>query len=115
MRNLLYIITFSVFITSCVSPVKDPKEIDINKMKVVVWQLMKADEYYGRTIALDTTWRTNKKNVLFYNQIFELNKIDRAQFYKQMTNMEANPAHFKELMDSVNELSKREKNVLKPP
>ena len=36
----------------------EPKkpQLDINKMKVIVWQLMQADEYYSRASLLDTTW-----------------------------------------------------------
>ena len=48
----------------------------------------------------------------FYQQIFDLNKVDRAQFYKQIEYLEGNPVEFKVLMDSVNELSKREKKPL---
>ena len=83
--------------------------IPIDKMKVVVLQLMKADEHFSRVSAVDSTWRIQKKNLVFYQQIFDLNKVDRAQFYKQIEYLEGNPVEFKILMDSVNELSKREK------
>ena len=83
--------------------------IPIDKMKVVVLQLMKADEHFSRVSAVDSTWRIQKKNLVFYQQIFDLNKVDRVQFYKQIEYLEGNPVEFKILMDSVNELSKREK------
>lgn len=89
--------------------------IPMETMKVVVWQLMKVDELYTRKSIADSTWKSDKKNVQFYHQIFELNKIDKAQFYKQMDNMKMHPNQFKELMDSVNELSKREKNSIIQP
>jgi hypothetical protein len=83
--------------------------IPIDKMKVVVLQLMKADEHFSRVSAGDSTWSKQKKNLIFYQQIFDLNKVDRVQFYKQIEYLEGNPVEFKILMDSVNELSKREK------
>ncbi len=84
--------------------------IPIDKLKVVVWQLMQADEYYNREVVLDSTWKLEKKNVQFYQQIFNYHKIDRVQFYKQMSYLETHPVEFKVLMDSVEALSKREKN-----
>ena len=71
---------------------------------------------YLRKNLKDSTWKGTKKNVQFYKQIFELNKVDRNQFYKQMVNLESHPVEFKALMDSVEELSKREKNkpILNP-
>jgi hypothetical protein len=110
MRRFLMISFISLLHFSCSNEKQYENEIPIDKMKVVIWQLMKADELYTRKSVADSTWKVNKKNVEFYHQIFELNKVDRVQFYKQMDEMKAHPAEFKELMDSVNELSKREKN-----
>jgi hypothetical protein len=84
----------------------------MDKMKVVIWQLMKADEFFIRKAFADSTWKNSRKNVEFYQQIFNLNKIDRVQFYKQINYLETHPADFKILMDSVNELTKREKKPL---
>ena len=78
-------------------------------MKVIVWQLMQADEYYSRASLLDTTWKLSKKNVQMYQQIFNLNKVDRIEFYNTINYLERHPVEFKQLMDSVNEVSKREK------
>jgi ABC-type uncharacterized transport system auxiliary subunit len=93
---------------------KEQKQTDIPliKMKVVVWQLMQADEYFTRYSVTDSTLKKEKKNVQYYQQIFDLNKVDRVQFYKQMRYLETHPVEFKELIDSVNELSKREKTEL---
>ena len=59
MRNTLLIFLLSVL--SCKPTTKKENLIDINKMKVVVWQLMQADEYYTRASLLDSTWKLNKK------------------------------------------------------
>ena len=45
----------------------------------------------------------------FYKQIFELNKVDRNDFFETLTYLQKRPIEFKELMDSTYELSKREK------
>jgi hypothetical protein len=70
---------------------------------------MQADEYYTRVAVVDSSWIADKKNIEFYQQIFDLNKVDRVEFYNTIDYLQRHPIEFKELMDSVNELSKREK------
>lgn len=114
MRNIIKLSLFCFFIISCSSNNKPTTTIEFDKMKLVVWQLMKADEFYIRSSVADSTVITNKKNVQYYQQIFDLYKIDRVAFYKDIEFYESHPVEFKILMDSVNELSKREKNGIKP-
>jgi hypothetical protein len=83
--------------------------VPFDKMKVVLYQLMKADEYYTRSVSADTAMQLEKRNIQFYKQIFELNKVDRNDFYATLTYLQKRPIEFKELMDSAYELSKREK------
>lgn len=84
-------------------------KLPLNKMKVVFWDLMQVDEYYSRTALLDSNWKTNHKQIQLYQQVFDLHKVDRTLFYKTMEYMETNPVAYKELIDSVNALSKRQK------
>jgi len=107
MRNALLI--FLLAVLSCKSTNTKDNLIDINKMKVIVWQLMQVDEYYTRASLLDSNWKLGKKNVQMYQQIFDLNKVDRVAFYKTIGYLERHPIEFKKLMDSANEVSKREK------
>jgi hypothetical protein len=114
MRNSKNFLLFFLLVIAC-SPSKNQTNlIELDKMKVVVWQLMKADEFYLRSSAADSTVIKSKKNVQYYQQIFDLYKIDRVTFYKDIEFYESHPIEFKILMDSVNELSKREKNGIKP-
>ena len=114
MRNIISLSLFCLLISSCSPSKKQSAKIEFNTMKLVVWQLMKADEFYIRSSVADPTVIPSKKNVEYYQQIFDLYKIDRVQFYKDIDFYESHPIEFKTLMDSVNELSKREKNGLKP-
>lgn len=100
-----------VFAAACGKKEQEDGAIPTDKMKVIIWQLMKADEFYTRASSKDSTFKKTHKNVQFYQQIFDLNKVDRVQFYKQMDYLERHPIAFKLVMDSVNELSKREKNT----
>jgi len=113
MRNCLTILLFSLL--SCTSVDKEKQPLSTDKMKLVIWQLMQADEYYTRASLLDSTMRINKKNIQLYQQIFDLNKVSSVQFYNTIDYLEKHPILFKEVMDSVTALSKREKSVTITP
>ncbi len=106
MKKLLLL---SCILLACSNAEKANKLIDMKTMQTVVWQLMQVDEYYTRISVVDSTWKADKKNVEFYQQIFDLNKVDRNDFYHTIEYLQKHPIEFKKLMDSVNELSKREK------
>ena len=107
MRKIFIILC--LFILSCQDKEQPKNMVPFDKMKVVLYQLMKADEYYTRSISADTAMQLEKRNIQFYKQIFELNKVDRNDFYATLTYLQKRPIEFKELMDSAYELSKREK------
>lgn len=104
------IVVLVTLILACNSAKQDPNTIPIDTMKVVVLQLMQADAFYDRQVLLDSTWKVEKKNVQFYQQIFDYHKVNSVQFFKQMRYLQTHPIAFKVLMDSVDALSKREKN-----
>jgi len=103
------LIILSCIIIGCSTPSAKDMRVDKKTMQRVVWQLMQADEYYTRVAVVDSSWIADKKNIEFYQQIFDLNKVDRVEFYNTIDYLQRHPIEFKELMDSVNELSKREK------
>lgn len=102
-------IVLCLFILSCQDKEQPKNMVPFDKMKVVLYQLMKADEYFTRSVSADTTMQLERKNIQFYKQIFELNKVDRNDFYETLTYLQKKPIEFKVLMDSAYELSKREK------
>ncbi|MFM1929423.1 MAG: hypothetical protein RL387_751 [Bacteroidota bacterium] len=107
MRKICLIVCLFVF--SCQDKELPKNMVPFEKMKVVLYQLMKADEYYTRMVSADTAMQLEKKNIQYYKQIFELNKVNRNDFYETLTYLQKRPIEFKELMDSAYALSKREK------
>ena len=83
--------------------------LPIKTMQQTVWQLMQVDEYLSRQIQTDTTIKPSLEKAQYYQRVFDLNKIDRVQFYTTMAYLDKHPVNMKELMDSVEALSKREK------
>ena len=103
------IIVFLLALCSCQNKTAKKEQLDMNTMKTVVWQLMQTDEYFTRVSLLDSTWRLGRRNIKMYQQVFDLNKVDRVVFYNTIDFLERHPVEFRLLMDSVQEVSKREK------
>jgi hypothetical protein len=107
------IILSMLFLAACAS--KETKKealLPIKTMQQTVWQLMKVDEYLARQIQTDTTIQPSLQKAEYYQRVFNLNKVDRIQFYATMDYLDKHPLDMKELMDSVEALSKREKLAL---
>lgn len=102
-----------LFLAACASSdTKKEALLPIKTMQQTVWQLMQVDEYLTRQIQTDTTIEPSLKKAQYYQQVFNLNKVDRVQFYTTMDYLDKHPVEMKVLMDSVEALSKREKLAL---
>ena len=104
------IILGMLFLAACASSeTKKGTLLPIKTMQKTVWQLMQVDEYLSRQIQTDTTIKPSLEKAQYYQRVFDLNKIDRVQFYTTMAYLDKHPVDMKELLDSVEALSRREK------
>jgi len=99
-----------LFLSACASNnIEKEKLLPIKTMQQTVWQLMQVDEYLSRQIQTDTSIKPSIEQEKYYESVFNLKKIDRVQCYTKMDYLDMHPVDMKELMDSVEALSKREK------
>jgi hypothetical protein len=99
-----------VFLVACSAKKADKQAmLPIKTMQQTVWQLMQVDEYLSRQTQTDTTIQPSLEKAKYYQRVFNLNKVDRVQFYATMDYLDRHPVDLKVLMDSVEALSKREK------
>lgn len=113
MRNYL-IISLSILVFaaySCNSDKQSKEPLPIDQMKVVMWDMLKADEFYIRLTTNDTAKKYQKENLRLYDQIFRSYGISKEKFYSSYKFYESHPNLFKELIDSVENLSKRQRNL----
>ena len=107
------IILGMLFLAACASSeTKEGTLLPIKTMQQTVWQLMQVDESLTRQIQTDTTIQPSLNKATYYQRVFNLNKVDRVQFYATMDYLDKHPVEMKVLMDSVEALSKREKLAL---
>ncbi len=82
-------------------------------MRKLVWDVLKADEYYIRISVKDTIAPFQTGNLKLYDQVFKSYGITKEQFYFSYKYYESHPLQFKELIDSVDAIAKfQRKQVL---
>jgi hypothetical protein len=83
--------------------------LSIPVMKRVLWDMMKADEWYLTASLKDSTLVKKKVNLKMYEQVFALHAVTKDQFYKSFHYYEAHPLEMRTLVDSVDQFAQRER------
>ena len=79
-----------------------PKNVlPVNTMKVVMFDMLKADEWYARKLAGDTLMLRMKDDIPLYEQVFAVHKLTKKEFFDSYHYYEAHPVAYKELVDSL--------------
>ncbi len=79
-----------------------PKNVlPVNTMKVVMFDMLKADEWYARKLVGDTLMLKVKEDIPLYEQVFAVHKLTKKQFFDSYHYYEAHPVAYKELVDSL--------------
>lgn len=110
MRNIIKLFC-GCLITSmgCRSAVPAEGLLVPDSMKVIMWDMMKADELYLRISAKDTTAARRKENIRLYEQVFAVHKITKKQFDSSYHFYATHPDQFKLLLDSLDVYALRER------
>ncbi len=87
-----------------------PKNVlPVNTMKVVMFDMLKADEWYARKLAGDTLMLRMKDDIPLYEQVFAVHKLTKQQFFDSYHYYEAHPVAYKELVDSLESYANNQK------
>ena len=102
-------IVIGLLVSSCQS--KYEKSIlPVDSMKLVMWDMMKADELFLRLIVKDSTAKKRKENIRLYEEVFAIHRITKGKFDSSYKYYEAHPVQFKILIDSLETFSMRERD-----
>jgi hypothetical protein len=58
--------------------------LGIDSMKLVMWDMMKADELYMRILGKDSTARSRKENIRLYEEVLLLHKTTKGPVRQQL-------------------------------
>lgn len=83
--------------------------ISKDSMQLIMWDLMKADEWFNRKFIADTNAVKNKEDVKLYEAVFKIHGISKDRFFKSYRYYEAHPILLKEIVDSIDAKSNRER------
>ena len=97
--------TFFVFVVLCflaLACTSTPKNVlPVNTMKVVMFDMLKADDWYARIIVGDTLMKKVKEDIPLYEQVFAVHKLTKKDFFDSYHYYESHPVAYKELVDSL--------------
>ena len=98
-KRLIYLFAL-VLLVACNNGT--PKNVlPVNTMKVVMFDMLKADEGYARKLVGDTLMLKVKEDIPLYEQVFAVHKLTKKQFFDSYHYYEAHPVAYKELVDSL--------------
>lgn len=102
--RLFCLTILSFFILSSCSDKKDVPSgiLAREKMEIVLWDLMRADQFLGNYVFNhDTAKNRTKESLLYYERVFRLHETNREAFEKSFAWYRSHPALFKDIMDSI--------------
>ncbi len=104
MRIGLVILFYLFLIIGCKSRNTTPRGIIPNdKMQMIIWDMIRADEYFLTTgLVNDTSLEKTSQRLNMYGQIFKIHKITKEEFKKSLSFYQTHPALLKTMMDSLN-------------
>ena len=84
--------------------------LPVNKMKLVLWDLLQADEFSIRNFQKDSSLNINAQTNLLYQKVFSLHKVDGKDFFQSFDFYKTHPDQFKVLLDSVSSYGNRQRD-----
>jgi len=109
------LILMTMGILSCKGKYSQMKVLPFDTMKVVILDLMNAEQWNNFIIMKDTALRKTNNNLKLYQQVFLIHNINRDQFYNSYQYYEEHPDRMKTLLDSLGTFAERQKSKIKKP
>ena len=115
MRIVKSILIIFIFI-GCTHSNKTPRGIlSDDKMRFIIWDMLRADEYANNFLISDSTLDIKVEKAALYEQIFKLHSTKADVFKKSLTFYQTNPVLLKVIIDSLRiEERKAIENKYKP-
>ena len=101
MRIIISFLAVIIFI-GCIKKTKIPAGVlSQDKMRNVIWDLMRADEFVNKFILMDSTLVLKAERIKLYEQVFQIHGTSRDVFKQSLTFYESRPDLLKPVTDSL--------------
>jgi Domain of unknown function (DUF4296) len=116
MRILIAALVF--FLYGCGSKEMPGDVLKLDKMQVVMWDVIKADAYVTDYVKRDSTRNDTAESVAMQKEIFVIHNITKETYYRSYDYYKKNPELMKTLMDTMsaraNRLRNRSSTIVQP-
>jgi Domain of unknown function (DUF4296) len=100
-----------IFLFAIAACNKQKKILPINEMKVIVWDMLTADEWYNDLQVKDSNAVKNKLNIGLYKNVLQKHKITKEQFYDSYNYYLSKPLQMQVLVDSIEAYGVRKRQL----
>src|SRR5215813_352679 len=99
--KLLLSIGFLFIIFSCARKDKHGSILPEKKMRDVMWDMIRADQYATDYLLRDSTKKRKEESVKLYDEIFRIHKITADEFKKSLAYYSSRPDLLRDIIDSL--------------
>lgn len=110
--SIILLFLVYIFLSCNRKPEIKMEVLPFDTMKIVIWELLNADEWNNLQLQKDTTLRRAKNNLKLYQKVFAIHHIDKDNFYYSYKFYEEHPDKMKTLMDTLSSFSQKQKEKL---
>lgn len=112
-QKLFLYILIGVLCTNCTFNKKKPSAtISFDNVKVIMWDLYRADAYIANYISKDSVAKAKQASIELYERVFRTHKVSKEDFYKSYAYYLDNPDKHKILLDSLLAFAQRKPDIL---
>src|SRR5215203_1068221 len=115
MCRFFYFFLFSYCLVACSQDDAVPKNVlPPKKMEAVLWDFLLADETADYFVQKDSSVTALTRHAGFYEQLFQIHKITKADFKRSLQFYESHPRLLKPIFDSLQQRSQKYIRNTKP-
>jgi hypothetical protein len=93
---------FLFLFQSCLNKDKIPSNVlPPKKMQLILWDMLRADEYISNNVAKDSTLNTKDKSIELYEEVFRIHNITKNEFQKSLDYYQSRPDLLRVILDSI--------------
>jgi len=107
MRTFLCFL-LSVLLISCAKKERKADVLEPKKMREVMWDMIRADQYVSDLLFKDSTMKKKDESIKLYEEVFHIHNITRDEFKKSLDYYTSRPDLFRPIIDS---LAKRKNDI----
>lgn len=97
-----------VLLIACGKKEQKADVLSPNKMRDVMWDMIRADQYVSDLLFKDSTLKKKNESIKLYEEVFHIHKTTRDEFKKSLDYYSSRPDLFRPIIDS---LAKRKNDI----